>query len=328
VTQNIKKMSTDLYNILSSAIAAEEMPRKLKSSKSLQSTSVPEPTVLLSGFPVTLDPKDYANPLSTANPNGDLIPLWRFRQLVDPIPQYSNVYIPSGNSLEMYYTQIIKGAIPKDENSFASMVIGNANKDIVVQTFSNMDGTPGSWCPVFAVPDDWYEIKEMSTVKQLSIDLSKMTNTFLNMGKESPLEWKITNMDNSTSEIALDKNSNISSAKVNYQMVSLNRPWFNSMIFETAGWYLNGQNSGFCSSGKNDGKGVLPIIPTSIIIGTEVAIQAEWSEKDMQIIVKAKDSNQRLSLGPLLVNAGQKEAQIHVIGWLVSEIPFSPQMNG
>lgn len=349
-------MNEDIYSMLSLEISAKEIPQEmnrinvlrnssiqgLKSNKlfdtlsakelsgntaMLKSVTAPKPTILLNKIPIVLDSKDYEDPLSTANPNGNLISLWRFRQLVDPIPQFSNVYIPSSNSSEMYYTQIVEGAIPSDAGSFASMVIGNAKKEIVAQTFANMDGTQGRWCPVYAVPDDWYDLSKMNTQKQLNLDLSQLTTSNDSSDSGSPLRWKISEKNNSTSEISLDKNSNINSAKVSYQMVNITRPWFNSMLFETNGWYLEGQNAGFCSSGKNDGKGVIPVIPTSVIIGTGVNINANWSDQDKKIIKDAQDMNQQLSLGPLLVNEQQNNNQLYVLGWVISLIPFSPQVN-
>jgi hypothetical protein len=322
-------MSLDIYNTLSSAFAKEETTLKRDGRRSVGPiTPASRPTILMSGFPITLNPKEYADPLSTANPNGNLISLWRFRQLVDPIPMFDTVYLPSSRSLEMSYTQIINGAVSEDENSFASMVISDANKALATQTFANMDGTPGNWRPVYAVPDDWYSIQKIKTEKQLTVDLSEVEGNVSGNIPENPMVWKIINPDQSTGEIPLDTKSKICSANVNYLMVSLNRPWFNSMIFETAGWYLKGQKAGFCSSGQNDGTGVIPMIPSSIIIGTDVTIQAEWSEKDMQVISNAQELNQQLSLGPLLINAGQNATQIHIIGWVMSQISFSPQING
>jgi len=322
-------MSPDIYNTLSAAFAKETTTLRKSGRRSIgPSTPTAISTILMSGFPITLDPEEYANPVSTANPNGNLISLWRFRQLVDPIPMFDTVYFPSSRSLEMSYAQIIKGAVSADENSFASMIISDSNKALSTQTFANMDGTPGNWRPVYAVPDDWYNIKRNGPEKQLTVDLSEVVGNVSGNTPENPIAWKVTNPDQSTCEIPLDAKSKINSANVNYLMVSLNRPWFNSMIFETDGWYLKGQKAGFCSSGKNDGTGVIPMIASSVIIGTDINVQAEWSEKDLQIISNAKDANQQLSLGPLLINAGQTPVQIHIIGWVMSQISFSPRIDG
>ncbi|KAA9340260.1 hypothetical protein [Adhaeribacter soli] len=323
-------MSANLYKTLSSAFAAEvKTPEKKLKSSGFRSSLAPPPTVLLSAYPITLNSEDYKNPLSTANPNGDLISLWRFRQLVDPIPQFADVYIPGSSSTERTYTQIIKGAVAEDADSFAADIIGDAVRNLTRQTFANMDGTPGSWCPVYAVPDNWYDSKAFNGIKQLDIDLGGITGEKNGAGNapEDQTEWKIVNPDNSTSTIPLHTGSKISSAKVSYQMVSLSRPWFDPLLFETSGWYLKGQNEGFCSSGKNDGRGVLPMIPSSVIIGTNVEILAEWSRQDLRVINNAKEENQQLSLGPLLVNAGQNDIQLHVIGWVMTQIPYSPQIK-
>lgn len=318
-------MSSNIYKILSEAFVSKVESTHSK-AKTVATNQAPEPIVLLSKFPIIIDPIDYKNAVSTGNPGGDLRSLWRFRQLVDPLPQFTNVYIPGPLSTETTYTQIVTGALAEDDNLFVSDIIGDAIKAVQAQTFANMDGTVGHWCPVYAVPDDWVETIAGTKINEISIDLAGIVqNNDLTLNDK--LFWRIVNADKSFSTIPIDLDSTINSAKIKYIMVSLNRPWLNTLIFETAGWYLKGQSAGFCSSGKNDGSGVMPLIPTSIIVGTDVSIDAKWSAKDTQIINDAKTNNQQLYIGPLLVNGTQNTSPIYVLGWVMSQIPFSPQIS-
>jgi hypothetical protein len=76
--------------------------------------------------------------------------------------------------------------------------------------------------------------------------------------------------------------SNFEMRIAGYLMVSLTRPWFNAVIFNTLGWSLLGQAPGFCSSGSAViNTGVLPMVPTGVILGTEIQINASvWAAAD------------------------------------------------
>jgi hypothetical protein len=314
------KMSATLYQVLASALSRETAPGSMTSGANVPA----QPIVLLNAFPMTLDPNDYANARSTGNPNGDMRALWRFRQLVDPLPQFSQFYMPSSLLTESTYRQIVQGAVIDGDNSFASDVIGNAKRTLQYQSFSNMDGTPGSWLPVYCVPDDWYDVTELDRYNKVSLDLTQITG---NGGAGNLPEWQRGDSMGTPATQPLDTASKIHSASMKYLMVNIVRPWFDALLFATDGWYLSGQMEGFCSSGQNDGRGVIPLVPASLILGTDVSIEADWSTKDRQIMEDAKSAQKQLSLGPLLIQPGSQKSSIQVIGWMMSLLPFSPQIS-
>ena len=368
-------MSTDIYSLLGSALAVREKQAVMAKAPTPNlvadtSTPIPEPVILLNRFPIILNPSDYANPLSTANPTGDLRSLWRFRQLVDPLPQYASYYTASSLSTETAYVEIVGGAVAKDASPFVTSILADAQRAIQDQTFANMDGTPGRWRPVYAVPDDWYNAFKSNKLNHLNLDLSGLTLSAAALAgppaaaepikpfitrvrdtplvrrivgnapvapavapvaatpKVNPLLWKVIAANKPTQTISFDAGSKVNSAQVNYLMVSLTRPWFNMMVFKTGGWYLDGQETGFCSSGKNDGNGIMPLIPSSLIIGTSAAITATWSNKDAQLIASATAAKQQLFLGPLPINTvgAPGPPPLYVLGWVMAQVPFSPKI--
>ncbi|MFD2785887.1 hypothetical protein [Hymenobacter rubripertinctus] len=320
-------MNNTFYSLLAKALATEHKQTTASETPPpdalLTQTPAAEPIILLNEFPVVLTPSDYANPRSTANPTGDLRSLWRFRQLADPLPQFAGFYAASGSSTEATYVQVVQGASVKEGNAFAAEIISNAQQSVQSQTFANMDGTPGSWRPVYAVPDNWFDCLTTHGLSALTVDLSG-----LNAEKsDSPLVWKITHPDQSANTASLDASSKLGSATVNQLMVTLTRPWLDPVLFKTSGWCLQGQNAGFCSSGSNDGQGILSLIPSGIIIGTTASISASWSEKDEQLIANATTNEQHLSLGPLPIVGSQAAASLYVLGWIMYQVPFSPQIS-
>jgi hypothetical protein len=322
-------MSTNIYRALASALLQDQA---LDNSNAAAVSVSSKPMVLLNAFPVILDQKDYANALSTANPKGDLRSLWRFRQLVDPLPQYSQFYTPGSLSTESTYRQIVQGAAVNGDNEFVAGVVTNAKRIIQDNTYSDMDGTPGAWNPVYAVPDDWYDTSQFDRYQDLTVELNESTENNLGTGFESGnkgglAEWNIGNPIESLNPVALDPGSKINSIQMKYLLVTINRPWLDALLFNIDGWYLSGQQKGFCSSGQNDGGGVMPLLPTGLIVGTNVKIDADWSPKDKQILDNAKLNQKQLSMGPLLVNPGFQNLHLHVIGWTVAIIPFSPKVS-
>lgn len=319
-------MSANIYRDLASAFTQRAEPSRVNLRAAAAS---PKPIVLLNRFPVSLDPNDYANAYSTANPDGDRRSLWRFRQLVDPIPQCAEFYMASGLSTESTYAQIVEGAVVDGDNGFASSVICNAQRDIQYQQFANMDGTPGTWKPVYAVPDGWCDVAQLDRYTELALDLSGIVGNgdVAGAGDGNRTQWATTDSAASPKMVLFDTGSKIHSVRVKYLMVNITRPWFDPLLFATDGWFLSGQQRGFCSSGQNDGSGVLPWVPTSLIVGTDVVIEADWGSSDRQILNDAKSAQRQLSLGPLLVNPGPDNLSLHIIGWGMSSIPFSPRVS-
>lgn len=311
-------MKDNIYDLIKAAIENSSSKKVTATDDLAYEKSGTDDSILMNKIPIVLNPEDYKDARSTANPNGNLIPLYRFSELVDPIPQHSEYYLPSYLSTDQTYGNIVNNATTDDPNDFATNVIAGARKAYSINKFPNMDGNSGQWSPVYAIPDDWYDAKP-NNFKEISVDLNSLSDG-------DTLEWKIIKSDDTQETQPVDSGSTISGAKMSIQMVSLNRPWFNPVIFEMGGWYLNGQDAGFCSSGDNDGKGVIPIIPSGLIIGTPALVTAEWSAKDQQIIDDAKSNNHDLSIGPLIINSGGLPNSIYVVGWTLSVVPFSPQL--
>jgi hypothetical protein len=308
-------MKDKIYNILRSAI---QNSNKVSNDGIEYEKDSEDEMILMNDIPIILDPEEYKDAFSTGNPGGDRRPLWRFSVLVDPIPEYADFYRPSNQSTEQVYESIINGATTDGPNDYATNVIAEAKRVYEMCKEPALDQSMIYWQPVHAVPSDWYEAKAIN-FNEIIIDLNTLTD------EEDALEWEIVKDDDSVEKIALDSSSNMLDATMDIQMVSLQRPWLNPLIFDMDGWYLNGQREGFCSSGQGDGEGVIPIIPSSVIIGTPARINAKWSTKDQQIIDNARDNNHQLTLGPLLLNSGQNSA-IYVVGWTISSVPFSPKL--
>lgn len=335
--KEIKKQAARKAEAETESVSASVSRRGMKSARRVADTrevamnTMAESTVVsatekkaiqLNQFPVSIDARQFSNARSNANPQGDLKTLYRFQQLVDPVPTVGRAYVASAQSTERIYGNIVNHANVASENDWISSIIHQAQQDYDLNIFSDTDGTPGQWRPVYAVPDDWYAADD-SRFDDLTIDMNHTSpgNTFQLMpGAENPA-WVLDEEHQQTKTLHAD--TKIKAIHMKYMLVTLKRPWFNPLLFKMGGWYLRGMPPGFCSSGSmEENEGVFPLIPTSMIIGKEFDIDADWQKEDQEVMEHRKASNGTLSLGPFSVSAS---STLHVVGWISELIPFSPQ---
>jgi len=320
-----KSLATaDLPAILASTAPAQPVPRAAASAVA----TVEKPVLQLSLLPITLDTTLYKNALSDSNPNGDARSLFAFRQLVDPVPSFSAYYTPGGGSTEVIYGQIVNGACA-DDSPFTQQMIATAQQKFQEKTFADMDGLPGAWRPVYAVPGDWYDASRDDRFRDLDIDLSGQggpDSPFATIGGQDDLRLSVgANADNAT---PLDPATTIRSVHMKYLFVQFRRPWLNLLLFATDGWYLSGQPQGFCSSGTlGDNEGALALLPTGMLVAKQVTVEADWSDRDRAKLANASSSGKPVHLGPFSLSTGASTPSLQVIGWTSSLVPFSPKAS-
>ena len=280
--------------------------------------------VQLNSVPVTIDANLYKNARSNTKPLGDIGALFNFSQLVDPIPRIGKSYTASTYSSEKLYGNILNSAIVVSNNDFARSVISESLEDYNLKAFSDRDGTPGQWRPVYAIPEDWHSAND-NRFKSLIIDpSSSIANTiFQSVPGTHDLDFVLEGGQRKK----MHPNSKINSVEMKYMQVELDRPWYNPLLFQLDGWYLSSQSKGYCSSGElQDNKGVFPLIPISMIIAKGIHVNATWAEEDQDIINGYNESGKSLYLGPFQISE-RVDNTLKIIGWVSEVIPFSPKIS-
>jgi hypothetical protein len=285
------------------------------------------PILQLNRFPVSIDTATFQNAFSGRNPGGDYKSLFAFQQLVDPVPTFTRSYGASAGSTEQIYGALLKGASVSGDSSFPAGVLSEARAVFESEKFPNLDGTPGVWRPVYATPDDW-STAAPERFRSIDIDLdtsSTPQNAFAMIGDDEELALRL-GSDNANGPTSTWVRG-VRSVRVEYLLVGLRRPWLHPMVFETNDWFLSGQDAGFCSSGKlNGNRGVLPLIPTGLLLGRNVDVTAEWSAAGTSMLSEARSAGVPVSLGPFLLSApGNARSTLHIIGWTSDLVPFSPK---
>lgn len=278
-------------------------------------------------LPMTLDTREYRNARSGSNPEGDLKALFKFRELVDPVPSFTHYYGPSGISTEKIYGQIVNGASVSSDSPFTAGVIADVQKQFAENHFPDMDGTPGTWRPVYADPEDWCDALRDDRFKQIAVDLDDLAGeegTYAIIGEPTPLKLSV-GMDSHLSW-DIDPETKVRSGRMKYLEVKFNRPWLDLLLFKTRGWHLSGQNEGFCSSGSMDENcGIIPLVPVGLLLAKDTSVDVEWSKKDQVMIDSAKSSKNPVFLGPITLEPQGLSSTLQVICWINALVPHSPQ---
>lgn len=316
---------------------------------SCQSEAAGEPIVLqLTHEPTALNPQHYADPFSGSNPDGSYTSLYAFRVLVDPIPFFKRYYLPSSASTEAVYGDIVTGATVLGDAGYARTVFASAQERFEAYRFIGLTPYQSSWRPVYATPADWYSVEQSGRFQTMELDLSAaetVQHRYIVLGASrsgEPLSWRIGDDQANAVSVPLSPGTRLQSLRLKYLEVHLTREWLNPTIFSMDGWFLQGQRAGFCSTGKTDeNDGVLPLLTSSLFIGIDTTVAADWSEADRNFLDRALKENKYLALGSFVLQTGAQPVNygasldsaaiaaapqtLYVIGWLSALVPLSPR---
>jgi len=334
--------------VLATASALPDARHAVKSTRNaaVAVATAPNKQILqLNALPVTITAARYTNALSSANPKGDLAAAYALRLLADPIPDFTHYYNPSPSSTDQVYGAVIQSAAVQSTSSFASLVLAGAQASYSRNAFAQLDGTPGTWHLVEASPFDWWDASLTDRFQPASVDFANSSSSddspFLSIGTQADdkFSWQVVDSGGKVTQVPLS--STLANVSFRFLRVTLTRSWLNFTLFQTNGWNLPGQSSGFISSGNNQtNDGIFPLLPTGFVLGTEVAIDADaWSSSDQQVIAQAQAGKVGLSVGPFAIappplpatkplvklqGTTLSSAALQIIGWISALVPPSP----
>jgi hypothetical protein len=332
-------MNFDFSQALAGAIAPALPPSKFGT----EAIGVASPLIFqMSLLPQSIIPANYVNAQSSANPGGDYVSLYRFRELVNNVPEFARNFTASGYFVESLIKNMLFGATVPPNDKFVQMSFANAQENFTDYKLSGMSGIPGSWRPVYANPYNWAEqLSSGQSLMEMTLDLSKSSNfgpqTYTTIGTpQNDLVWSV---GNSSTGQAISPGTQIRFVRFKYMKIDLQRPWLDLEVFNLKGWTLQGQSAGFYSSGSSvQNSGILPLLPISLIIGTEVQIWGQIAPSDQQFIQRTLGQNPNMRLGVFPFSKytfGQGNAEssmqsegFFTMAWLSNLLPLAPSVAG
>ena len=300
------------------------------------------PVLQLNDVPWPLNPADYRNPYSNTNPQGDQRTLYAFRALVDPVPEFGRAYRPSARSTERIYQNLVQGASVQMGQDFAVAVLASARQAFEASALENLVVTPGKWHPVYAAPSDWYDPVQLGRFQPIELDLAESNGSgpFILLAGSEPLRWRLGDPRRPEVTKQPDPDTRPTSLRFRCLQVTLERPWLDFELLGLRGWYLQGQPEGYYSTGRTEtNQGVLPLVPTRLLLGTDIRLDARVGPNDRDLVRRAVATGASLSLGPFELGsvalAGDRvravpadKPALYLVGWCSDLVPLSPFTPG
>lgn len=326
---------SDLSNLFSSALSLEPTAPSLKSSRGQSNDVLPitdsKPVLQLNSIPSVIDLAKYKDAYAADNPDGDYLAAYRFRALSNQIPSFTRYYDLSGNTVEKIWGNLVYGA---EALSPASKLLLNKTQDTFENyKLSNLAGIPDPWLPVGAWPPTWYDLIDDAPLLRLDLDGQALsTDEFNIIGKEDQLVWKT---QGGSEEIG----GRVQRISLKILKVNLLREWLDFQIFSMADWRMAHREGYYSSGNLNNNDGIFPLLPTTIIVGTEVTVEGDWMVADRKIIESHRQLGVPLGLGPFPLNVGKSNALIidsagtitskvaHIVGYISALVPFAPKLS-
>jgi len=304
------------------------------------------PVLQLSAMPTVINRADYANAMAAGNPGGSLTALAAFRNLVDPIPGFSALYAPGGQSTESAWIDFCNGAAVRDGSAFAQSALANARRTNAAQQMADLTPTMTPWLPVYATPSDWYAVTD-DAFSPVTIDLSargQLTGPYATPGGPN-IDGPTPAWTTPQGSAPLSPATRLKTLTFRALLVTLSRPWLNPALLAMGDVYLGGQPAGFYSSGdiiKNDG--VLPLLTTGFYLAVDVRLEADWAPADQMRLSEAAANRTPLAFegfalsdheGGLSVDAPSTTAittatssLCQIVAWTSALTPLCPQIAG
>jgi hypothetical protein len=101
--------------------------------------------------------------------------------------------------------------------------------------------------------------------------------------------------------------------KAKLTLVRVMRPWLNTLLFRTAGWWEKDQPINGISNGELHGNGanMLPLMPTAFVVMSEVEITADFSTEDKKHIESATSGSTSVGWGPFSIGGSYSHSESH-----------------
>ncbi|WP_166924279.1 hypothetical protein [Flavobacterium poyangense] len=248
----------------------------------------------LTAIPIIIEIDKYRNAQSSANPSGSYRAAYQSALLSDAVPLLSPDYIDSLNSVSKIWGNIVNTANTSSE--YTQQLFEEAKNTYNLSKLSGFGGIPENWFSVLTIPYDWCDLLDNdANLTEIEIDVingDTDSKDFLVLNGDSSVSWKIYDSNETCTEIPLHTNSMITKIHLKVLRVDFYRSWLNIEILNTQEWKIDGLEKGHFSNGTLIGNtGSFPLIPQSVLIGSEVKITGDFHPEDLNIIADSKASD-------------------------------------
>jgi hypothetical protein len=309
----------------------------LRSARVVQS---PQSILQLNSVPLKIDINKFKNPHSPDNPTGDYKAAYRLSVLANTISTLTPFFNNSFNLVSDIWGNIINSA--ESDAPYTKKVINKAKEKFTLAAMASMAGFPDNWYPVYTNPFNWYDvIMDDSNLIKMELDINSGetdNNNFIVLDKNTPVIWKVNNQEN---ELNLKPKKTIKKIYLSLLRVDIIRSWFEFELLNLQNWKIDGLKQGYYSNGNLDlNSGIFPLITQSMLIGTQISVEGDFSENDIREIKDCTDAGKDISVGSFLLNTNGQNAVFNskegnttmtsnimqIVGYLSRLVPMAPSL--
>lgn len=204
-----------------------------------------------------------------------------------------------------------RNALVSSLDDVSASAIAAAKSDMSDQHWlSGLSSADARWMPAYALPSDW--AMGSSGATDFSLDSSHLytlpDSSFSSSGAGASWSAGLWSVGGSSPGSSGSTNHHLNAHNVSIsarlQLVRIMRPWLNQLLFTMKGWWLEGQSANAISNGRLKGNesSMLPLIPTAMVVVSDVTITADFSSQDRSHIESALSGTVRVGLGPFQVS--------------------------
>ncbi|PCI95925.1 MAG: hypothetical protein COB15_11650 [Flavobacteriales bacterium] len=212
-----------------------------------------------------------------------------------------------------------KNAMAATINDVTSAIISDSQKAVAPENWKAAGPAGQPWLLSYALPSDWASGSVGSTKFSLkSSALNTQTDSkFTSYGGGASWSgglWSVGgSFNHSEGEDSFHMDANDIEIKANLTVVRVMRPWMNSLLFRTKGWWLNDQPVDGISNGTLEGNsnGMLPLMPTAFVVMSDVEITADFSSEDKKHIESATSGSTSVGWGPFSIGGHYSHSESH-----------------
>lgn len=192
--------------------------------------------------PVPLAFTEYGDPYSVKKPSGSMLSAYALFELTDPISTFTRKYSPTSASFSKSYETLLN-SIDDYADKDATNVVASAIKKLDIDAFTRLGPGAEKFYLVETYPYNWLNKKDIDV--NFTVGPIDSESDFVEIGSSAVKNVQFTGFS-----------------------ITITRQWYDARVFTTHGWSLNGYCIGEVSSGDYEHGGLIPFIPTQLMIAT------------------------------------------------------------
>lgn len=240
--------------------------------------------------------------------------------------------------------------LAQSSNNQVGTLFKDARQQFEMMKRSSVSGG-GDWWPTNAIPANWFAPNAATEWTAVTINSGSLRTSehsdFSQTTAGGRASWGLWSFGggfgHESSNQFMSNETQSLSVSFKFARVTIDRPWYNNLLFSVKGWKTAAYDAGMISNGtKSQDKLPFPMLSTSFIVVRDVKISASWSKEESSMISSKISGSASAGWGPFAISGSYSHAStdknfassfdgktitnngLQIIGWVNTIIPSCP----